>query len=113
MPVWMPIYGGETDPIIFPLTADGGTPLDLTGVTAVQLVKSGWNGRLAAVTIGAPTVEIIDPIGGLVQWSPSAADLDPRQGPYRVYFRFTLSDGRMFTAPRGDYFLLDVRDPLT
>lgn len=110
MPILMDVYAGETDPLVFPLTVNG-SPMNLSGVSVVALVKSGLDGRLQATQISGATVSVYDSLGGLVRWAQTASDLDDGQSPYRIYFRCTTSGG-VLTVPRGDYFLITVHPNL-
>lgn len=105
-------YEGDTDPLIFPLTLNE-DEFDLTDVSYVAMVWSGWGGKLAATLTSGATVTILDVQGGLVQWAQVSGNLLAKYSPYHIYFRCYSSGGTYITAPRGNNpFVIYVADNL-
>lgn len=92
---------GWTETVTFTLKADGDI-IDLTGRTVTMRARDK-NGNDPAF-VGK--VSIIDADGGVVGFTPDAADLLAAESPYTIRFKI-LGDG--YFVPNGEPITLVVR----
>lgn len=87
-----------------PMQRDGGTVMDLTGVTTGQLSLVIYSATYAKVGTGAGTFTILNARPGVVRYAPASADV-ATAGTY--YVRITINfNGTALDA--SDYILFQV-----
>lgn len=74
---------------------EGGSPLNLTGVTVVVLITDN-----TGAVISTGTVTVTDAANGKVSWTPgSTADLVAANSPYYVRWKLTDGSGKIKYVP--------------
>ncbi len=107
---------GVTDPISIQLLSidpdtDEGTPVDLTGVTLVDLqIRSEDRGETFNYTDAGSNLAITDAVNGLVQFSPTGTEFDASEEWYNGYFMVTDAAGKNVRFPSDGVFQIVVVD---
>jgi len=110
----MSIVEGTTKPLLFTLTVQGTTessasPMDLTGLSSIQIILKTNNGLTAKDTSAGITVT--GTTAGQLQYQPSSSSgnlfLSVRT-PYRVRFRVTDALGSVDYWPNDEERLIEV-----
>lgn len=101
------IRDGWTERIKYQLSHDGGTIMDLTGMT-VTLVGED---RASTAITWAGTVGIDTAATGIAYLDPAATDLDAARSPYRVRWAVTDSGGKTAYFPRDAPLIWNIDIP--
>ncbi len=90
------IRQGWTERIRYALTINGGTIIDLTGMTIRLVGKNKYSDDLSfSGTVGSD-----DPTAGVVYLDPATTDLLASSSPYRVRWSVTDTNGKTAYFPR-------------
>jgi hypothetical protein len=82
-----------------------GEPIDFTNATSVTM--SMYNDATSVKTVDCGVCEIVDPIGGVIQYKWKTGETDAI-GMYRIEFRIIFWDESMLTLPTNDVIWLFI-----
>ena len=89
---------GWTERIRFALTINGGTVLDVSGMTIALVGKDRLSNDLTFTgSVGASS-----PTTGIVYFDPATSDLKESNGPYRLRWKVTDSNGKVAYFPNAE-----------
>lgn len=110
------LYVREGTNVQIPFTLIGdNAPIDLSGVTKVELVLVPQNGTGAQVdydtVADASVITIVTASLGKVGWTPNGTtDLTKANSPYRVFFWVWTGATTKYAVPSNDEFIIEVTD---
>lgn len=107
------IREASTAQIPFILIGDN-APIDLNGVTKVEMVRVADNGTgtLTAIntTDDATKLAIIDATRGKVGFTPTSSDLKKANSPYKVFFWVYTGATTKYAVPDSEELIFNVTD---
>ncbi len=107
------IREASTSQLPFILLGDN-APIDLSGVTKVEMVIVADNGTGTLTSINTtddPTIlAILDNTRGKVGYTPGATDLKKANSPYKVYFWIYTSATAKYAVPDEGEMVFDISD---